>query len=169
MTPKSLTLVTMIGFSSLTACASNWTNWNNDQSLGSFYAIAGTAKETVAVGIDGRIATRDNATGVWRIQTFTGDPDFRAIVYGDNQYVVVRETGLIMTSPDGLTWTPRKSPTKEDLLGLFCDGHQYLAGGNEGTILSSPGRHRMDEPQFRKPDQFLQFQLFWDTLCCGGE
>ena len=115
-----------------------WTNWNNDQSIGSFYAVAGTATETVAVGIDGRIATRNNSTGVWNIQTFTGDPDFRAIVYANNQYVVVREAGLIMTSPDGLEWTNQTSPTKENLLGLFWDGHQYLAGGDKGTILSSP-------------------------------
>jgi serine/threonine protein kinase/Flp pilus assembly protein TadD/photosystem II stability/assembly factor-like uncharacterized protein len=114
-----------------------WINWNNGQPLGSFYAVAGTTNETVAVGIDGRIATRTRQTGVWTIQTFTGDPDFRAIVYANGQYVVVREKGSIMTSPDGITWTQRISSTTEDLLGLFWDGHQYLAGGNRGTILAS--------------------------------
>ena len=117
---------------------SNWQYWNSGQQLGSFYAVAGTDKETVAVGIDGRIATRDNATGKWTVQTFTGDPDFRAIVHAQNQYVIVREKGSIMTSPDGLQWTLRNSPTTENLLGLFWDGHQYLAGGDHGTILSSP-------------------------------
>jgi photosystem II stability/assembly factor-like uncharacterized protein len=138
MIQKSLLLVTMLGGPSFIACAANWTNWNNDQSIGSFYAVAGTAKETVAVGIDGRIATRNNSTGAWTNQTFTGDPDFRAIVYANNQYVVVREAGRIMTSPDGLKWTSRISPTKKNLLGLFWDGQQYLAGGDKGTILSSP-------------------------------
>jgi serine/threonine protein kinase/Tfp pilus assembly protein PilF len=117
---------------------SAWTNWNNGQSIGSFYAVAGTATETVAVGIDGRIATRNNGTGVWTIQTFTGDPDFRAIVYANGQYVVVRERGSIMTSPDGIIWTSRTSPTTNNLFGLFWDGHQYLAGGDHGTILASP-------------------------------
>ncbi|MGH7992317.1 MAG: sigma-70 family RNA polymerase sigma factor [Limisphaerales bacterium] len=115
-----------------------WQNWNNHQSLGSFYAVAGTATETVVVGIDGRIATRNNATGLWNIQTFSGDPDFRAIACANNQYVVVREAGFIMTSPDGIRWTNRRSPTRENLMGLFWDGHQYLAGGDKGTILSSP-------------------------------
>jgi tetratricopeptide (TPR) repeat protein len=115
-----------------------WASWNNGQNLGSFYAVAGTATETVAVGIDGRIATRHNATGVWKIQTFSGDPDFRAIVYAKGQYVVVREGGSIMTSPDGIAWTSRASPTTRNLLGLFWDGHQYLAGGDHGTILASP-------------------------------
>src|ERR1035438_9892455 len=118
--------------------SANWTKWNNGQRIGSFYAVAGTAKETVAVGIDGLIATRNNATGVWTTQTFAGDPDFRAIVYAKNQYVIVREAGSIMTSPDGLTWASRSSPTSKNLLGVFWDGHQYLAGGDGGTILSSP-------------------------------
>jgi beta-lactamase regulating signal transducer with metallopeptidase domain len=123
---------------SSSAGGQNWEYWNDGQKIGSFYAVAGTETETVAVGIDGRIATRDNATGKWTIQTFTGDPDFRAIVHGANQYVVVREKGSIMTSPDGLKWTEQHSPTQANLLGLFWDGHQYLAGGDNGTILSSP-------------------------------
>ncbi len=154
---KPLILASMLGGSSLMAGAANWTNCNNGQSIGSFYAVAGTAKETVAVGIDGLIATRNNASGIWTTQVFGSsldfntivrsiiqlrmpkscDPDFRAIVYAKNQYVVVRESGLIMTSPDGLKWTSRASPTKNNLLGLFWDGHQYLAGGDQGTILSS--------------------------------
>jgi hypothetical protein len=134
---KVLLVGAIIGSSSLITVAANWTNWNNDQVIGSFYAVAGTAKETVAVGIDGRIATRNATTGVWRIQTFTGDPDFRAIVYANNQYVVVREAGDIMTSKDGLKWESRKSPTKRNLLGLNWAGNQYLAGGDQGTILSS--------------------------------
>jgi hypothetical protein len=158
MIQTSLILATILGGSSLTAGEADWTNWNNGQSIGSFYAVAGTATETVAVGIDGLIATRNNTTGIWTTQTFVSspdfstmvrsilraknpfsrDPDFRAIVHAKNQYVVVREAGYIMTSPDGLKWTSRASPTRNNLLGLFWDGHQYLAGGDQGTILSSP-------------------------------
>jgi hypothetical protein len=100
--------------------------------------VAATTHETVAVGIDGRIATRDTATGVWHVQIFAGDPDFRGILYAHGQYVVVREGGNIMTSPDGLAWTLRASPVTNNLLGVFWDGHQYLVGGDRGTLLSSP-------------------------------
>lgn len=142
----SATVLAVIALSSATftradntpaAGGATWSYWNPDQKLGSFFAVAATARETVAVGVDGRIATRENATGKWNVQTFVGDPDFRAIVHAKDQYVDVREKGSIMTSPDGLKWTSQNSPTKEDLLGLFWDGHQYLAGGNHGTILSS--------------------------------
>jgi len=120
------------------AMESGWTKWNNNQSLGSFYAVAGSARETVAVGLDGLIATRNNATGVWKKQIFKGGRDFRAIIYGNNQYVAVREGGFFMTSPDGISWTSRTSPTTKNLLGVFWDGHQYLAGGDAGTIIASP-------------------------------
>jgi len=117
---------------------SPWSNWNNGQTLGSFYAIAGTPAETVAVGIDGHVATRNNNTGVWKVQSLADHHDFRAIVYADNEYVAVSEKGFILTSPDGLNWTKRHSPTKENLMGLYWDGHQFLAGGDNGMILSSP-------------------------------
>lgn len=128
----------MIGGRSLATNAAGWTNWNNGQEIGSFYAVAATTREVVAVGIDGRIATRNNATGIWKIETFTGDPDFRGIAYADGQYVVVREAGSIMSSKDGLTWQMCESPTDKNLLGLNWVGNQFLAGGDHGTILSSP-------------------------------
>lgn len=115
-----------------------WQNWNNNQLIGSFYAVAGTANETVAVGIGGHIATRDNSTGVWKLQTSDQKRDFRAVIYADGQYVAVSEGGFIMTSPDGLQWTSQSSPTKTNLLGVFWDGRQYLAGGDGEIILSSP-------------------------------
>jgi hypothetical protein len=163
--------------SSLMAGEATWTNWNNGQSIGSFYAVAGTGKETVAVGIDGLIATRNNASGTWTTQVFgssldfntvvrsimqlrmpkPNDPDFRAIVYAKHQYVVVREAGLIMTSPDGLKWTSRASHTKNSLLGLFWDGHQYLAGGDAGTILSSTDGIKWTSRNSGSPISFYSF------------
>jgi len=116
---------------------SPWKSWNNNQKLGSFYAVAATSRETVGVGIGGLIATRDNITGAWNTRNIPDAADFRAVIYADNQYVVVGEGGSILTSPDGLEWTRRASPTQHNLLGLFWDGHQFLAGGDGGTLLAS--------------------------------
>ncbi len=119
----------------------NWTSWKNGQSIGSFYGVAGTATETVSVGAmgsNGRIATRNNSTGIWVIQDFAPSPWFRDVIYANNQYVTVREGGSIMTSPDGLTWTNQVSPTTNHLRTLLWDGHQYIAAGQSGTILTSP-------------------------------
>jgi hypothetical protein len=135
---KRLVLIALSIFAVRAAPAAAWTNWNNGQSIGSFFGVAGTAAQTVAVGIDGRISTRNNATGVWTIQTFGGNADFRDVIYANGQYVTVREAGGIMTSPDGLAWTNRTSPTTNDLRALLWDGHQYVAAGQNGTVLTSP-------------------------------
>jgi hypothetical protein len=132
-----LVAVGLIGSASPSYGQLVWTNWNNGQSIGSFFGVAGTSTETVAVGIDGRISTRNNSTGIWTIQTFTGDPDFRDVIYANGQYVTVREAGGIMTSPNGLTWTSRTSGTANDLRALLWDGSKYLAAGQNGTILTS--------------------------------
>lgn len=115
-----------------------WTDWKNGQSIGSFFGVALSPSATVAVGIDGRISTRNKLTGAWTIQTFTGDPDFRDVLYANGQFVTVREAGGIMTSPDGLTWTSRSSGTTSDLRAVIWDGTKYVIAGQSGKILTSP-------------------------------
>lgn len=117
--------------------ASSWVNINNNQSIGSFFGIAGTATETVAVGIDGRISTRNNLTGNWTVQTFTGNPDFRDVIYANGGYLTVREGGEIRTSSNGLSWNLQTSGVTADLRAILWDGANFLVGGQNGTILRS--------------------------------
>jgi hypothetical protein len=136
MRPIQIAAITLL-LSVAPALSATWTNINNSQSIGSFFGIAGTSSETVAVGIDGRISTRNNSTGTWTIQTFTGNPDFRDVIYANGQYVTVREGGGVMTSLDGLSWTNHSSGTTNDLRALLWDGSSYFAAGQNGTILNS--------------------------------
>ena len=117
--------------------ASTWVNLNNNQSIGSFFGVAGTSRETVAVGIDGRISTKNNLTGIWSIQTFTGNPDFRDVIYANGGYIAVREGGEIRTSVDGLTWNLQTSGVTTDLRSILWDGSNFVVGGQNGTILRS--------------------------------
>ncbi|MBJ7397069.1 MAG: hypothetical protein JHC76_13610, partial [Akkermansiaceae bacterium] len=121
-----------------TCFSQTWTDWKNGQSIGSFFGVALSPSATVAVGIDGRISTRNNLTGVWTIQTFTGDPDFRDVLFANGQFVTVREAGGIMTSPNGITWTTRSSGTTSDLRAVIWDGTKYVIAGQSGKILTSP-------------------------------
>ena len=132
------TFLLLILFFQAACYGQTWTDWKNGQSVGSFFGVAASSTATVAVGIDGRISTRNSQTGVWTIQTFPGDPDFRDVLYANAQFVTVREAGGIMTSPDGLTWTPRVSGTTNDLRAIIWDGSKYVAAGQNGTILTSP-------------------------------
>lgn len=117
--------------------AQSWVNQAQGQSVGSFFGVASSGTTTVAVGIDGRIATRNNQTGNWTIQTFAGDPDFRAVIYAAGQFVTVREQGEIRTSADGVNWTLRTSGTTNDLRAIIHDGSKFVVAGQNGTILTS--------------------------------
>jgi hypothetical protein len=55
---------------------------------------------------------------------------------------VTTGVGAILTSPDGITWTPRTSGTPNGLRSIVWNGSQFVVvGGNpgvSGTILTSP-------------------------------
>ena len=115
-----------------------WTNWNHQQEIGPCYAVAAASDTIVAAGVHGVLATRDPASGVWRLARVADHKDFRGITYAHGQFVAVCQGGGIFTSPEGQGWTPRVSTVTNNLLGLLWDGRQYLVGGDQGTLLASP-------------------------------
>jgi hypothetical protein len=62
----------------------------------------------------------------------------RALASSGSSYVGVGAAGLITTSPDALTWTPRTSGTTDSLIAVIWTGSQFFALGSAGTILVSP-------------------------------
>jgi photosystem II stability/assembly factor-like uncharacterized protein len=51
--------------------------------------------------------------------------------------MVVGNSGTIMTSPDGVTWTTRTSNTTENLTTLTRANNQYIAVSDTGKIIYS--------------------------------
>ena len=71
--------------------------------------------------------------------------DLRGVTYGSGTFVAVGDSGTILTSPDGVTWTIATSGTNSDLSGVTYGNDIFVAvGGNTvfpstgGTILTSP-------------------------------
>ncbi|MEK0314842.1 S-layer homology domain-containing protein [Cohnella sp. 56] len=60
------------------------------------------------------------------------------VVYGDNLFVAVGSNSYIFSSPDGLTWTERKTTSGIDLTTVAYGAGYYVAAGYRNTILSSP-------------------------------
>jgi hypothetical protein len=61
-----------------------------------------------------------------------------AAAWSGSHFAVVGNGGLILTSPDAITWTKRSSGVSATLLGLVHTGSQFVAVGEGGTILTSP-------------------------------
>lgn len=112
----------------------------------------------VAVGDDGTIIS--SADGVnWTISSFSDnwkinclryfdehgaqqrtqmDYNLNSVTWTGSQFVAVGNTGLILTSPDGMKWKNSISLTSEHLHSVVWTGRQLAAVGDNGTILTSP-------------------------------
>ena len=61
----------------------------------------------------------------------TSSSDFNA------SFVAVGQSGIILTSSDGTTWTSRTSGTSNNLQGVTYGNSTYVTVGDGGTILTS--------------------------------
>ena len=53
-------------------------------------------------------------------------------------FVTVGQSGTILTSSEGTTWTERTSGTSDHLSGVTYGNNTFVTVGNSGTILTSP-------------------------------
>ncbi len=61
----------------------------------------------------------------------------RGLVYADGQFVGVGTGGTILTSSDGISFTPRASPTTDDLYAVAFGSGVFAAVGVNGAIVTS--------------------------------
>ena len=54
---------------------------------------------------------------------------FFGAAYGDNLFVVVGSNGIVLTSPDGNSWTTRISGTMPDLNSVIFAKNQFITVG----------------------------------------
>lgn len=105
--------------------------------------ITWTGSQFVAVGASGTIETSSNA-GTWSSHSIATSPYGLYGIASSGSLLVATGSSTgggtpILTSPDGITWTPRTS-TAGDLMGVTWDGTQFLAAqaSGYGAILASP-------------------------------
>jgi len=63
--------------------------------------------------------------------------DLTGIAYSQNHFVTVGDQGIILTSSDGIAWTPQNSGTTAHLNGICFGQNCFVAVGVDGTILMS--------------------------------
>jgi hypothetical protein len=59
------------------------------------------------------------------------------IIYCNDRFVAVGDSGIILTAFDAITWTKQNSGTKKSLRGLVYADSQFVAVGDSGVILTS--------------------------------
>lgn len=91
-------------------------------------------------GLTPKFSIRNNtlAGKEWTQVPVYENSDWTSITYGNGLFVAIAYHGLnqLMTSPDGITWTPRKVPVAN--WNSICFGNGiFVAVGDEGKVMSS--------------------------------
>jgi hypothetical protein len=108
----------------------------------------------MAAGAGGTLLTSTDASN-WTAEASGTTADLRAAAYRPATtttitipttttttipaaYVVVGAGGMVLSSPDGVTWTQQTSNTAADLRALSSVPSQFLAVGSGGAVITSP-------------------------------
>ena len=59
------------------------------------------------------------------------------VTYANGTFVTVGESGTILTSSDGVTWTSRTSGTSDKIREVTYGNSSFVTVGDNGTILTS--------------------------------
>src|SRR5438067_1842682 len=65
----------------------------------------------IAISLLDTTPSRADALDTWTPRNSGTSNGLLCITYGNNEFVAVGAKGTILTSPDGVTWTPRNSNT----------------------------------------------------------
>jgi hypothetical protein len=86
----------------------------------------------------GGVGGRKNEPGAtWTSRTSQRNP-LNGVTYGNGLFVAVGRNGIILTSPDGVSWTRQTPPTSNWLYGVTYGNGTFVAVGQSGAILTSP-------------------------------
>lgn len=87
--------------------------------------------------LSGVVGSTAIAQSTWTPKTSGTTQGLSGVIYGGGKFVVVGESGTILTSADGEAWTVRESGTEQSLRGVTYGAGKFLAVGQGGTALTS--------------------------------
>ena len=111
----------------------------SDLAAGTYYlrlrGSAGTLEQTA----DFTLTVEEGASGgsdasQWTVRS----APLYDVTYGNGTFVAVGNSGAILTSPDGVSWTVRHPGIGDHLRGVTYGNGTFVVVGNSGAILTSP-------------------------------
>lgn len=106
--------------------------------------VALSSGSYVAAGGGGQIHESDDGGATWTTRTPDGgySDTFNGAAWSPELalFALAGDTGEIQTSPDGITWTSRTTPSTEDMQSMTWSSVAglFLATGNSATLWTSP-------------------------------
>jgi hypothetical protein len=117
--------------------AAGWTQRVDGTGLGLRYnaVAAGTTPTFVTIGAGGSASTTDTIT--WTQSPIFEAAAMRGLTHAPQGWIAVGDTGKVLLSSDGATWTAYASGFDSQLAAVATSGTLHIAVGNDGAILSS--------------------------------
>ncbi len=114
----------------------SWVVQSNNAGLIFYHAATNGAVFTAATG-QGIVLSPDGRT--WDVANLKSPGRAIDVASDGHQFVGVSDyNDTVLTSPDGLAWTIRKSSVSAPLRAITWTGTEYVAVGSGSTILTSP-------------------------------
>ena len=125
-----------------------WTSRTSGQTV-NLRGVAAGAGALVAVGDTGLIIRSSDAGVTWSPQTVpvsvgVATTILRGVIYAGGQFVAAgdsqigqRFSTVIVTSPDGSTWTRHDVPYSQTARAITYTGSRYIVAGGSSTVLTS--------------------------------
>ncbi len=113
-----------------------WTKVGGDGGVPVAVASSGTGNRAASSNNDGVTS--------WTARTSAADTSWSGVVYGNDTYVAVSNSGVtqsVMTSPDGTTWTIRDAATDNAWQSVTFGEGLFVAVASSGTgnrVMTSP-------------------------------
>jgi hypothetical protein len=100
-------------------------------------SIAASGSRFVAVGSENDALVSDDGIA-WMVVPYESSARLRIVVGGRDQFLAIGRD-VVGTSPDGYAWVFETNPTEAHVNGAAWLGDGYLAVGEDGFMMSSPG------------------------------
>ena len=73
----------------------------------------------------------------WQVRDSGVQDDLEDITFAEGRFVIVGKNGVILTSVDGLAFSPRESGTDANLYAVHNGDGLFVAVGHNGKIINS--------------------------------
>jgi predicted RecA/RadA family phage recombinase len=128
--------------------------------------VASLAVVLGGVGVAPAAQASDAGT-TWTSQSSIPNNRWRSVTYGNGLFVAVAYSdgpgivSLVMTSPDGITWTPRSTPNKSWSSVTYGNGlFVAVSDGTDGVMTSTDG--------ITWTPQTITLNKFWGSVTYGN-
>lgn len=105
--------------------------------FGNFKSIATNDSIIVIVGTSANIVYSTNLIVWTKVKGLPSTKNFNDVIWGNNKFILVGETGTVFTSIDGITWEKIITNITSDLVKIRYNDEMYFALDSIGTLYFS--------------------------------